>query len=69
MLINKTLGVEIKGMDYTISNMGDVMAAILVCAVLPVFLFIYYDNIYPGYIMHALNNLLAYLFIPLFLGG
>jgi membrane protease YdiL (CAAX protease family) len=126
MLINKTLGVAIKGMDYTISSMGDVVVAILICAligpmaeeilyrgflikvaqqkiankwllgvlaiscfsiihvfyfgiggmifitfwaVLPVFLFIYYDNIYPGYIMHALNNLLAYLLIPLFFGG
>ena len=126
MLINKTLGVEMKGMDYTINDIGDVIVAILICsvigpmaeeilfrgflikvaqqtitnkwllgvlailcfsiihifyfgiggmisitfwAVLPVSLFIYYDNIYPGYIMHALNNLLAYLFVPLLLRG
>jgi len=124
MLINSALGVEIKGMDYAINSIGDVIAAILVCAVigpmaeeilfrgflikvaqqkisnkgilgvlaifcfsiihvpyfgiggmilitfwavLPVSLYIYYDNIYPGYIMHSLNNLLAYLFVPLFL--
>jgi membrane protease YdiL (CAAX protease family) len=34
-------------------------------AVLPVFLFIRYDNIYPGYVMHFLNNLWAYLFVHL----
>jgi len=35
-------------------------------AILPIFLFIRYDNIYPGYIMHALGNLWAFLFVPLF---
>ena len=126
MLVNRALGVEIKGMDYTINNIGDVVVAILICAVigpmaeeilfrgflikvaqqkitnewllgvlailcfsiihvfyfgiggmifitfwavLPVSLFIYYDNIYPGYMMHALNNLWAYLFVPLFFTG
>lgn len=122
MLINKALGVEMKGIDYSIRNVGDVLVAILVCsvigpigeeilfrgflikvaqqkitsksilgiiavlsfavihvlpfgiggmifitlwAILPVFLFIRYDNIYPGYIMHALGNLWAFLFVPL----
>jgi len=123
MLINKALGLEMKGIDYSIRNLGDVLVAILVCsvigpigeeilfrgflikvaqqkitsksilaiiavlsfavihvlpfgiggmifitlwAILPVLLFIRYDNIYPGYIMHALGNLWAFLFVPLF---
>jgi len=122
MLINKALDVEMKGIDYTIKNIGDVLVAVLACsvigplgeeilfrgflikvaqqkitnkwivgilallsftvihipfgiggmifialwAILPIFLFIRYDNIYPGYIMHALGNLWAFLFVPLF---
>jgi membrane protease YdiL (CAAX protease family) len=122
LLINKALGVEMKGIDHSIENVGDVLVAILVCsvigplgeeilfrgflikvaqqkitnkwilgtiallsfaaihvlpfgiggmvfiilwAILPVFLFVHYDNIYPGYIMHALGNLWVFLFIPL----
>ena len=122
LLINKALDVEMKGIDYTIKNIGDVLVAVLACsvigplgeeilfrgflikvaqqkitnkwilgilallsfaaihipfgiaglvfitlwAILPIFLFIRYDNIYPGYIMHALGNLWAFLFVPLF---
>jgi len=126
MLINKVLGVEMKGADYSIQNVGDVLVAILACSVigpmgeeilfrgffikiaqqkitnkwilgilallsfavihvlpfgiggmifitlwtiLPIFLFIRYDNIYPGYIMHALGNLWAFLFVPLLFRG
>ena len=126
MLINKALGVQMRGMDFTINSFGDAMVAIFICAVIgpmveeilfrgflikvaqqkiknkwlvgvlaifcfslihvtyfgiggmifitfwaviPVSLFIYYDNIYPSYVMHALNNLLAYFIIPFLLRG
>jgi len=125
MLINKALHVEMKGIDYTIKNVADVLVAVLACsvigplgeeilfrgflikvaqqkitnkwvvgilallffavihipfgiagmifitlwAILPIFLFMYYDNIYPGYLMHALGNLWAFLFVPLLFRG
>ena len=34
MLINKALGVEMKGIDYSIRNVSDVLVAILVCSVI-----------------------------------
>lgn len=121
VLINQALDVEMKGIDYTINSVGDVLVAVLACsvigplgeeiifrgflikvaqqkitnrmtvgilallsftvihipfgvagmifitlwAILPIFLFMHYDNIYPGYLMHALGNLWAFLFVPL----
>jgi membrane protease YdiL (CAAX protease family) len=45
------------------------MIFITLWVILPVFLFLYYDNIYPGYLMHALGNLWAFLFVPILFGG